>query len=137
MQDFRWKKNVFRVNQTGKAKDARCHFMREYARVSRDTAVEVYYFDWTSFSRQNFQARSWSGSGEKSIVTDSYPYSKLHLLAHLGPTWLVALQYVSGNLNSPVIFDFIFQVFVEITRKTHRNGKDIIAVLDNSPLNRY
>ena len=75
MQGFRWKKKIFRVNQTGKTKDARCHFMREVVLVFRDTFVEVYYFDWISFSQQNFPARSCSGSGEKSIVTDSYPYS--------------------------------------------------------------
>ena len=58
MQGFRWKKNVFRVNQNDKAKDARCHFLREYVRVLSDTLTEVFYFDWTSFSQNNFQLRS-------------------------------------------------------------------------------
>ena len=33
MSGFRWKKNISRKSQTGKAKDARCHFMREYVRA--------------------------------------------------------------------------------------------------------
>ena len=135
MQSFRWKKNVCRINQTNNAIAARCHFLREYVRFLRDTDTEVFYFDWTSFSSQNFQAKSWSESGMKSIVTDSYPYAKLHLLALLGPDRLVALQYVAGTLNSPVVFDFLFQVLCKVTRKAHQIGKAVVIVLDNSPLN--
>ena len=124
-----------RINQTDEVKEARCHFLREYVGMLRCPRTEIFYFDWTSFSGNNFQARSWSGSGRKSVVNDAYQYSKLHLLALLSLQGLIAMQYVTGSLNSPIVFDFLLRVLEKVTRKAHEEGNNVVIVLNNSPLN--
>ena len=79
-----------------------------------------------------FKKKSWSSLGKKSIVKDYYPYARLHLLALLGLNGIIEIQYVTGALNSPIIFDFLFQT---LEKDAHHIGKDLVGVLDNSPLN--
>ena len=134
-QGFRFKKNVPRLSQTDKSKNARSLFMKEYLHKLQDSNTEVHYFDWSSFSAQNFQQKSWSMSGEKSIVNDSYSYSSLHFLALMGPEKVEAVQFVRGPLCSPTIFNFMREVIELVCERAHSREKNVVVVLDNSPLN--
>lgn len=135
MHGYRWKSNIVRSNQTDSLKDARCWFLKEYLYDLSDADSLVFYFDWSSFSEKNFQSRSWSATGAKSIVNNCYVYCKLHLFAVLGPDGVEAMQFVSGTLHTAIVFEFLLEVMGRISRRVHNDQKNVVLVLDNSPMN--
>lgn len=65
---FRYKRIVVRQNENDQTKEGRIVFLQKYVRFLNENSTKVIYFDWTSFSSDNFKKRMWSQKGAKSVT---------------------------------------------------------------------
>lgn len=132
---FKYKSFVVRQNQSKQLKKIRVIFFRELRDLLNRDKPELFFFDWTSFSADNFKRKGWSPSTKRSIVNTQYAYSCLHMLAVMCSRKVCAIQFIRENLNTEIIFSFLQEAFTKISRSQEYNNTNNIIILDNSPLN--
>ena len=74
-------------------------------------------------------------SAERDVVSKSYVHVKIHLLAMFSREKVESEQFILGNLNSSLIFNFIMQTVENWLRKNPKRRVRLTIVLDNSPMN--
>jgi len=63
-------KPVVHSQETDSIKNARISFFVKYVEILQTPKVKVLYFDWSSFSSNNFQQKVWSVRGRRAVVDD-------------------------------------------------------------------
>lgn len=96
---FKHKKLTPRINETRQVKRSQIYFYRHLLGALQRPNIELYYFDWTSFSDSNFKQKGWSRAGEKAVTKSRYVYSRLHLLAIINKSGVYSFQVIRGTLT--------------------------------------
>lgn len=132
---LRYRTAVKHPFETAAVKESRIWFFVYFTKFLSDPNTECFYFDWTSFAEGNFKKRCWALKGVRSVANKLYTYAGLHLLTIMSQQGIEAFQFVRGNLNSNLEFNFFSGAMINIRRKVALRIKRIVVVLDNSPLN--
>lgn len=63
---FKYKKISPRINETKQIKRARIHFYHHFVKTALQPETELFFFDWTSFSEDNFRQNHGLSQAKKS-----------------------------------------------------------------------
>ena len=132
---FTWREPKTREFESNKLKHQRVHFFRYFADCFEVNPESICFFDWTSFASTNFKRRSWTIVGKKGVKSAEYKYSRLHMFALLGPTGLIAFQFVQGSMSREVVFSFLSKAIKEFIKRLMQAGQQLTVILDNSNMN--
>jgi hypothetical protein len=132
---LRVKKAVERRTASPELLQSRITFFQNWAQCGSDRRFFMVFFDWTSFCPGNFKQMGWALRGKKSLIPGRYVYSALHLLAVMSEERIEGFQLAQGNLSSDLVFNFLTGCLVPILERLEQEGRRLVVVLDNSPLN--
>lgn len=132
---LRLKKVVERCPSNSELLESRITFFQNWTRCGNDRRFFFVFFDWTSFCEGNFKQMAWSLRGKKSIVGRRYVYTGLHLLAVMSEIRIEGYQLAQGNLSTDLVFNFLTGCIAHILERLSTDGRRLVVVLDNSPLN--
>ena len=108
-------------------------FLRDYVPLLKRKKSKYVYFDWISFSADNFKrwpTHKWT----RTVIKKQHIYSKLHLFAVINEDGLESLQFVRETLNRGWCF-FLSSAIVHQQRSRIQRDEDLVVILDNSRLN--
>lgn len=126
---------VDRSAETEKLLEYRLRFYQVLFHYFDDCQNEFCFFDWSSFSKSNFQQKAWSMRGEKAIKFENYCYCSLHFFGLLTQEKLRCCQFVKGSLSSVIVFNFLEKTLSKLNEEVIKRNRKLVLILDNSPMN--
>ena len=134
MIDFRYRRSKKSIKNSETEKIRRINFLSNLLLHIRSTKEDLFFFDCTSLTENNFKKKAWSLKLKPTGFIPKFYFQATHVLMLVSKTEVISFQAVKGNLSSLIIFNFM-QANLTYLRRDNKDRK-VKILMDNATMHR-